>query len=196
MQATDSDIETCVVAGLKNGDRKMYNQIFDQYYSRIRYFAYKLTGSQEDSEDVTLESFAKLFAKNTDFNTVASIQAFLYIATRNACFNLLKYQHKVRAGNKEVLHLAGGESDPDPDPAIVESELIRMLYEAIESLPPERKKVFKLLYIDGLKIAEVAAQLNISPHTVKSHRAKAIIALRKTVPGRQLVVLWLLWRGL
>ena len=195
MRATDSDIETHVIVGLKKGDRKVYNQIFDRYYSRVRYFAFKLTGSQEDSEDVTLESFAKLFAKNTDFDSMASVQAFLYIATRNACFNLLKQQQKVRAGNKEVLHLAGGEGEHDPDPAVVESELIHLLYQAIESLPPERQKVFKLLYIDGLKIAEVAARLNISPNTVKSHRAKAIIALRKRVPGRQLVVLWLLWRG-
>ena len=54
----------------------------------------------------------------------------------------------------------------------IENEILWEIFEAVEQLPEECKKVFKLSYIEKLDIAQVARLLNISEHTVKSQRAR------------------------
>ena len=61
----------------------------------------------------------------------------------------------------------------------VESEVMWELMTAIDSLPEECRKVFKLSYMEGDDINEVARKLNISTHTVKSQRARAKQLLRE-----------------
>ncbi len=181
-----------IITDFNKGDPKAFNRVFSLYYARIRYFAFKLTGSKEDSEDITLESFSKLFERYRDFETEANIRAFLYVAARNAGFNFLRRQQRVQTGKAEIRYL---QQDEFADPVQVEVELISMIYKAIESLPAERKKVFKLLYIDGLKIAGVAEQLGISVNTVKSQRAKAIMALQGILGNKELALFVALTAG-
>jgi len=181
-----------IIIDFNKGDPKAFNRIFNLYYARIRFFSFKLTGSKEDSEDITLESFSKLFERCKDFETEANIRAFLYVAARNASFNLLKHQQRVQTGQAEIRYL---QQDEFADPVQIEVELVSMIYKAIDLLPTERKKVFKLLYIDGLKIAEVAEQLGISVNTVKSQRAKAIMALQGIIGSKELALLAVISAG-
>ena len=54
------------------------------------------------------------------------------------------------------------------------------LWNAIDGLPPERKKIFLLSKRDGLKYQEIAEELNISIKTVENQMGKALKALRET----------------
>ena len=55
----------------------------------------------------------------------------------------------------------------------IETEVLTELFQAIEKLPAECGKVFKLSYLEGLPIEDVAQKLEISVYTVKSQRARA-----------------------
>jgi len=181
--------EKDIITSFNNARPEAFNTIFDLYYSRIYYFAYKLLANREDAEDIASESFYKLFKRRERFVGTENIEAFLFVATRNACFNLLKHRKLVKQKQNVISHEL--ESD-NLDYTLIEAELLRAVYKAIESLPPERGKVLKMLYVEGLKIVEVAEKLGISENTVKSHRAKAILSLRDLFSQKELAFCWLL----
>jgi RNA polymerase sigma-70 factor (ECF subfamily) len=72
------------------------------------------------------------------------------------------------------------------------SQLVRQeagseLLAAIETIPPQARKVCKLLYFKGMNYDQVAAQMNISRNTVKNHQTGALKVLRKKFPQRELL---------
>ncbi|WP_276504915.1 RNA polymerase sigma factor [Terrimonas pollutisoli] len=79
--------------------------------------------------------------------------------------------------------------DPNEFARIVSAETMRLLYSAIGELPPECRKVFRLL-LTGKKVA--AELLQISTSTVKAQKARGIILLRKNMGPSVLFILYLL----
>ena len=80
---------------------------------------------------------------------------------------------KNRAGNADV-------EDTSEEEDILRSERDARLWDAIDRLPPERKKIFLLSKRDGLKYQEIAEELNLSVKTVENQMSKALKALRET----------------
>src|SRR5688572_19067644 len=57
----------------------------------------------------------------------------------------------------------------------------KILNAAIDQLPPQRQKIFKLCRQEGKKYEEVAAELNISRNTVKEHMVLAVKSIKEYV---------------
>ena len=70
--------------------------------------------------------------------------------------------------------------DTSEEEDILRSERDARLWDAIDRLPPERKKIFLLSKRDGLKYQEIAEELNLSVKTVENQMSKALKALRET----------------
>ena len=77
---------------------------------------------------------------------------------------------------------------------LVRSEFLMEVYREIESLPPVRKKVFKLFYIDGLDSQEIARLLRMTPAAVYNNKLKALKQLRCVLFEKKLLslLIWLL----
>ena len=69
--------------------------------------------------------------------------------------------------------------DLSEEEAIARAERDARLWEAIDRLPPERKKIFLLAKRDGLKYQEIADELRLSVKTVENQMGKALKALRE-----------------
>jgi RNA polymerase sigma-70 factor (ECF subfamily) len=66
--------------------------------------------------------------------------------------------------------------------------MIHQIYRKIDEMPDKRKEVFKMAYIDGMKNDEIAASMNISIHTVKEHKGKALQSLRQHFSDKQMIL--------
>lgn len=72
----------------------------------------------------------------------------------------------------------------------------RLLEDAVQALPPQRKKVYQLKYQQGLSYEEIAAQLSLTVHTVRNHMAKALEDIRSfLIPHADLVLLLLFFKN-
>jgi RNA polymerase sigma-70 factor (family 1) len=168
---------TNIIALFNKGDSQALTYIFELHNRALCYFAERLTGDKGESEDIVADSFFKLWAKRTDFETLQSIKAFLYITTRNACFDFLKHRKRSKSSHQEILYLA-----PDNDDAIlrtmIETELLQRIYGEIDRLPKKCRDVFKLFHFEGLSTQQIADKLNISKQNVLNQKARAIQLLR------------------
>lgn len=164
----------------KNGI-KDYTLIFEQYYRRLVYFAYRLLKDREAGEDVVQDVFVMLFEKGVPFENSDLLKSFLYITVRNRCLDYLKHQKVVEKHQTDSL-LVGKEPSHDSIwAALVESETLSIIKEAIDQLPCECAKVMHLALL-GYNSTEIAQKLDVEPSTVRAQKQRGLSLLKKYIP--------------
>lgn len=141
-------------------------------------FARRFVSDKLVAEDIVTETFLKLWKKQADFNSPQSVKSFLYISTRNACFNYLE-QEKYHDRVKIVLSHILNDHEESIDNVITRGEVIRMVYHLIEGLPRQCRKVLLLSFLKGLTYQQIADKMNLSVHTVRNHKVRALRMVRK-----------------
>ncbi|KIO44302.1 hypothetical protein DMB45_04845 [Sanguibacteroides justesenii] len=164
----------------KNGTMD-YVWIFEQYYRGLAYFAYRLLKDREAGEDVVQDVFVMLFEKGVPFEKSGVLKSFLYITVRNRCLDYLKHQKVVEKHQADSL-LVGKEPSHDSIwAALVESETLSIVKEAIDQLPCECAKVMHLVLLEYNSI-EIAEKLDVEPSTVRAQKQRGLLLLKKYIP--------------
>jgi RNA polymerase sigma-70 factor (family 1) len=165
-----------LLSGFQQGDPDAFEQIFKHFYRDISYFTEKVTGNKQEAEDITIQTFTKLFERYQLFNSLANIRAFLYVTARNASFNYLRDIKRLSARRQEFMSHFEDENNLENEE--IKAETLKTIYAAIENLPDECKKIFKLIYLEGLNTPDIAALLNISEATIRSQKRRALQLLK------------------
>ncbi|WP_051539083.1 RNA polymerase sigma-70 factor [Prolixibacter bellariivorans] len=144
------------------------------------------------SEDIVQEVFFKLWTDKGRIAIETSVKAYLYQMVRNTSLNYLKHKNVIKQyeiANKDESNYIGESLDE----LLIGKELNAKIQAAIEKLPTERRKVFLLSRMDGLKYKEIAEKLNISIKTVENQMGKALSTLRTELAGESPLVLFALF---
>jgi RNA polymerase sigma-70 factor (ECF subfamily) len=173
------------------GDGKAFERVFKSYYRSIAVFATKLTGSRDEGEDIATEVFLSLFKRHNLFKDEQNIKAFLYLCARNSSLNYLKARQREGERLKEFAERMEDDTMLEYEYSI-KTEIVAAIYNAIENLPEECRRIFKMLYVEKLKPAEVAAVLQISVNTVYVQKSRAVNTLRLKLSENSLAIAWLL----
>lgn len=166
----------------------MFDDCFRHYYQALCYFAYRYLKEMEAAEDVVQEVFIKLLGGGEYFDNEEHLKHYLYKSVRNGCLN----QIKLTGIHSEILESIQKNTPQDENDffsKVVRAEVYREIMDAVNELPVECGRVFKLAYVDGFNNEEVATQLSISVNTVKSQKNKAKIQLREKLRGLYPVML-------
>lgn len=146
-------------------------QLFTTFYPSLCLFANRLLNNFDEAEDIVQNVFITLLHKKVKIDQITSLKAYLYSSVHNACINHIKrqayisekmknFEQEVYEENSYLLHR-------------IESEVMEEIFQTIERLPEECRRVFKLSYIDGMEVCKVAETLHISENTVKTQRLRA-----------------------
>ena len=127
-----------------------------------------------DVDDIVQDSYTRLL-KAQATGGVRYPKALLFTTARNAALDLFRRRrttplHTVAEGAELTL------LDEQPGYAEQGEQAYRLevLADAVRALPDRCRQVIMLRYLDGLAYKEIAAQLGISPETVKVHMAKGM----------------------
>lgn len=181
--APPADPEGAMVADLRSGNSQAMISFFNLYYAPLCYFAERLLHDRPAAEDIVEDTFMKLWKKHTDFASIQNIKAFLYITTRNACLNQLKQYQRDANSRKELAYLNGDTEDFVLN-SIIRTEVMTEIYRQIEKLPMQSKKVLKMSVFENMRNHEIAAALDVSIHTVKNQKVRAMQLLRMNICRR------------
>jgi RNA polymerase sigma-70 factor (family 1) len=187
-------LDSNTLTAFARGDHHAFKAVFDFYYTELRYFTEKVISDKEEAKDITIETFTKLFNRYEHFNTPQNIKAFLFITARNHCLDYLRHRKRLQSYEKDLRMemIARLENNQNYENSVIEAGVIIKIYEAVEQLPTECKKVFKMLYYQGLEQAEVASNLEINISTVRSHKSRALQLLRISLANNDVSLLYLL----
>jgi len=174
-----------IVERLNNGQPQALEELFAQYYRPLVYFALRIIKSQEDAEDVVIETFSKLWDNREKMEGLRNVKGFLYLTTRNSCIDVLRAQKKMMEV-KGDLHALAEPDLPSIETETTRAEILRQIGEEMEKLPKQCRNVFTLSVIQGLKSKDIANQLNISISNVTSQKSRAVRLLRTALMKRVL----------
>jgi RNA polymerase sigma-70 factor (family 1) len=185
--------ESEIILGLKGGDQRAFNALFDLFYTRLQHFAQGLTGDTQEGEDIVIRTFHTFWNIRERFETLINIKAFFYISVRNSSLNYLKSKQRTADHQAEYK-----EQMPEPteqrnaERKLIEAELLNLLHEKVEKLPKKCREIFKLTYFEDLKAGEIARRLNIKPITVTTQRARAIKILKEMISEKEFLLVLVL----
>ena len=180
----DKDVQA-LVNDLKKGHEPSFDYLFTTRYEDLCRFAHAFVGSFEAAEDVVQDVFIKIWEKNITISNSASLDSYLYVAVRNGC---VSYARKTRSS-------VGLEKVEDHEAEDVVIEDWQFVWEAVESLPEQRRLVLKLVVLEDMKYAEVAERLGISLNTVKTQMRMAYRELRQKFTVKELTLLFCYFSG-
>lgn len=169
---------------IASGDRAAFEEAFRAHYRPLCAFAGTYLKDRDRSEDLVQELFVKLWNERERLNVTGSLKAYLFSAVRNRSLNELEKVVRMKPLN-EGLHDAPQDETPTEEDHTWRSARVLA---AIEALPEERRKVFKLSRNEGLKYHEIAERLGISVKTVENQMGKALKTLREELAD--LVPVW------
>ena len=123
----------------------------------------------DESKDIVQECFASLYQSSAE---ISSPHSYIYRIVRNRCIDRLRSKGREKVAPVDDLSYITDEE------AQQRSEMEARLWEAVDSLPPKRRKLLLLNKRDGMKISEIASLTGLSENTVRNQIFRAIESLR------------------
>ena len=155
------------------------SMLFRQHYAELVRLAVMLVGDRPTAEDVVQEVFTKLHARRDRVQPRGDQLAYVRACVLNACRTVLRRRAVRRPlGGRAPLPELPHES---AEHEVIQAESRRQVLAALATLPRRRREVLVLRYYLGLREAEIAAVLGITPGTVKSTTARGLGALARAL---------------
>jgi len=181
---------------LRKGQESGLRQFIQLYGRSLRFFAFTLVRRKEVAEEIVSDVFFKLWNGRENFPTPNNVKAFLYISTRNACYDYLKSPKNRIQYNPEILEELA-YSQKDFLSQIIQIELVDLIHKEINNLPQQQASVVRMSYLEGLSTEEISEKLGISANAIFLARSRALAKLRNIFKNKQtawyLSLLWLLF---
>jgi RNA polymerase sigma-70 factor (ECF subfamily) len=174
--------ETELLNQLALGDSSAFTIVYKQYYQRIFYYANNFLPDKQDAEDITADTFVKLWNRRAYFQSLPAINSFLHITARNSCLDFLRH-NKVKAEKQEEL-IRQIELLDRSHLQQTRDELLKLVQKEVSKMSARMKQIYHLSYDEGLSPAEIAEQLNISVQTVSNQKTTVIKNLKKVLGHR------------
>ncbi len=165
-----------------------WEEIVTEHSARVYRLAYRLTGNQHDAEDLTQETFLRVF-RSLGTYTPGTFEGWLHRITTNLFLDQVRRKRRVRIdpwGDETERLPASAASTPERgfEHANLDSDVQR----ALDDLPPEFRAAVVLCDMEGLSYEEIGVTLGIKLGTVRSriHRGRALLrqSLAHRAPDR------------
>ncbi|GCE78369.1 RNA polymerase sigma factor SigE [Cellulomonas biazotea] len=153
-----------------------WEQIVRDHSARVYRLAYRLTGNRHDAEDLTQETFVRVF-RSLNTYTPGTFEGWLHRITTNLFLDQARRKQRVRMDGMgdDADRFASVDQLGSPERAYEHGNLDHDVQRALDELPPEYRAAVVLCDIEGLSYEEIAVTLGIKLGTVRSriHRARA-----------------------
>jgi RNA polymerase sigma-70 factor, ECF subfamily len=190
MDSTKVDGDAALVEALRREDPEAPELLVETYGDRVYRLALRITGSNEDAEEVAQDALWTAARKISTFKGEAAFGSWLYRIAANAAYQKLRAR-KAKAHEiamDDVLPAfddAGRHFEPMADwsdrvdEQALQGELRQVLGAAIDELPPDYRTALVMHDVEGLSNPDIAEALGISLPAVKSRVHRSRLFVRK-----------------
>jgi RNA polymerase sigma-70 factor (ECF subfamily) len=179
--------DEAAVARARAGDGDAFRVLVERHSRSLFSLAYRMTGNEQDAEDVVQESLLRAYRKLEDFDERATFRTWLYRITVNCSLDLVRSRKRrsesARPADPEVEDPMQSFPSPGPTPdRVAMSEQARhRIVAAMEELTTAEKTAFVLRHYHGMRIDEVSRVLGCRPGAAKNCVFRAVQKLRRSL---------------
>jgi RNA polymerase sigma-70 factor (ECF subfamily) len=168
------------VQSFQQGEEKGFNFFFREFYVALSYFSFKIINDKAVAEEIAGEALMKLWERHANFDNITSVKSFLYTTTRNASLNWIRQRKRNSQREKEFSYL-NEENEIPKALQIIETEMYREIFIALETLPPKCRQIFRMIYLEKKDYKQISKELNLSMSTIRNQKARALMLIRQRV---------------
>ncbi len=155
-----------------------WDELVRQHADRVYRLAYRLSGNPQDAEDLTQETFIRVFRSVQNYQP-GTFEGWLHRITTNLFLDMVRRRTRIRMEALPEDYDRVPADDPNPEQVYHDSRLGPDLQAALDSLPPEFRAAVVLCDIEGLSYEEIGATLDVKLGTVRSRIHRGRQALRE-----------------
>ena len=177
----------------KKGDGRAFEHIVLATESAVYNLALSLLKRKEDAEDVTQETYLRLWRTISEA-TIESPKSYILRTARNLALDIIRKKSKrddadtVLQGKDEEFEIELEDTDPasHPDLAYLQKMEREAVRESINELPTSARELIILRDLEGLPYSEIANLLGIAEGTLKSKLFRARERLRQIILSKNI----------
>ena len=173
----------------RTGDSEAFRVLVERHSRSIFRLAHRMTGNEQDAEDIVQESFLRAYKQLAKFDDRASFGTWLYRIATNCSLDLVR----ARKRRSEQLAPVDAEgetgdivqaipaTDPTPERAALSGEVAGHVTAAMNQLSATERTAFVLRHFEGMRIEEVSRILDCQPGAAKHSVFRAVQKLRRAL---------------
>lgn len=160
---------------ISTGDLEILGNLYSGYMHLVYGVCLKYLKDREESKDAVIQIFEKLITEIPK-QRIENFKNWLYVVTKNYCLMHLRSEKSISEKSEDWIKdsMLFMENNPVLHP-IDEDEINidKKLEDCIEKLKHEQKECIKLFYYENRCYSEIAANMNLEEHKVKSYLQNA-----------------------
>jgi RNA polymerase sigma-70 factor, ECF subfamily len=186
LDVTDSshDDPRALVSRIRGGDVNAFELLYREYWNQLYNFAFRYVQSTEEAEDVVQEVFFSIWRNRAEWHVGTSLQNYLFVSVRNAAIGRLRRDATMQRWRNRTIAEDSGKSDNAVEGLIDAADATAEVERALAEMPPKRRAVCALRWLDGLSYAQIAERLGINEKTVENHIGSGIKFMRERLAKR------------
>jgi RNA polymerase sigma-70 factor (ECF subfamily) len=174
-----------LMASAQRGDQDAYGQLVDRLTDRIYGLAFRLLGNVQDSQDITQDTFIRMWQSRHRWSPRGAVSTWAYRIAMNLCLNRLRSRKRWRLfsinphpDESNVSADLKADTNNSPEILLEQEDLKRHLESAISQLPPRERASIILRHQEGLSLKEVAKIMEVTVFGVNALLFRARKRLR------------------
>jgi RNA polymerase sigma-70 factor, ECF subfamily len=183
MEESDAD----ALALARAGDSDGFRTLVERHSRALFRLAYRMTGNEQDAEDVVQEALLRAFRRLEQYDERARFSSWLHRIAANCAYDLLRARRR-RDEEPWPEGLDGAEAlaefpaaDPAPDRLVLSAEVKKRVTVAMSRMSAQEKAAFVLRHFDGMSIAEIGEALDLETSAAKQSVLRAVRKVRQVL---------------
>jgi len=177
------DSDSVAVARVKAGDGDAYRALVDRHSRGVFRLAFRMTGNEQDAEDVVQETFLRAYRQLHRYEARASFGTWLYRIASNYSLDLVRSRKR---HPQSVLEESSAPNEPPsrapgPDRLLFGDEVQRTVASTLDQLSQQERTAFVLRHFEGQSIEEIGTSLGLSGNATKHSIFRAVQKLRRAL---------------
>ena len=169
----------------RKSDTNAASQLLTVYYEDIYSYLRRLCGSRADAEDLTQQTFLKVWSSLDRFKGRSRFSTWLHRIAYNCYIDWQRRDPGNVQSNTDQWWRERTDRNPGPVEGLAQRQLSRQLYEAVDRLDEDKKQTVHLHYYQGLSLRETAKVLGVATSTVKYRLREVLRILRIRIDAEE-----------
>ena len=172
-----SESDEGLMCQVSQGRREPLNMLLRRYATPLLTFLQRMLGDRHRAEELFQEVFLAVWTGRRTYDPTRPFRAWLFGIAMNKCRADLR-QRRTQPVPAQAAVLVAAAADCSPDEAAQAAERAALVTAALAELPELQRMVMTLRIWQGLSYAEIAAAIDRTESTARSHMFHALAAVR------------------
>ena len=171
----------------QSGDSDAFRLLVEQHSRAVFRLAFRMTGNEQDAEDVVQETFLRAYRQLDKYEARASFSTWLYRIASNYSLDLIRmrkrHEDKRERGSAEERDILQTlpVNAPGPDRIVYSGQVQERVNEALNELSAQERTAFVLRHFEGMSIDEIGEALGTGTNATKHSIFRAVQKLRRSL---------------